>query len=38
MASPPHRANILGERFTNVGVGVATDGESYWITQIFIRE
>lgn len=38
MASPPHRANILGDRFTNVGVGVATDGETYWITQIFIRE
>jgi uncharacterized protein YkwD len=38
MGSPPHRANILGERFTNVGVGVATDGEKYWVTQIFIRE
>ena len=38
MASAPHRANILGERFSNVGVGVATDGERYWITQIFIRE
>lgn len=38
MGSPVHRANILGERFTNVGVGVATDGERYWVTQIFIRE
>lgn len=38
MGSPAHRANILGDRFTNLGVGVATDGERYWITQIFIRE
>jgi uncharacterized protein YkwD len=38
MASPPHRANILGERFSNVGVGVSTDGERYWVTQIFIRD
>lgn len=38
MGSPTHRANILDTRFTNVGVGVATDGERYWITQIFVRE
>jgi uncharacterized protein YkwD len=38
MGSASHRANILGSRYTNVGVGVATDGESYWITQIFIQE
>lgn len=38
MGSAVHRANILGGRFTNVGVGVATDGERYWITQIFIQE
>lgn len=38
MGSASHRANILGSRFTNVGVGVATDGERYWITQIFIQE
>lgn len=38
MGSSAHRANILGGRFTNLGVGVATDGERYWITQIFIRE
>jgi uncharacterized protein YkwD len=38
MGSAVHRANILGNRFTSVGVGVATDGERYWITQIFIQE
>jgi uncharacterized protein YkwD len=37
MASPPHRANMLGE-FTHVGVGVAitTDGR-IWVTERFYR-
>ena len=38
MGSASHRANILEARFTAVGVGVATDGESYWLTQIYIRD
>lgn len=38
MGSTPHRANILEGRYTSVGVGVATNGDQYWITQVFIRE
>lgn len=38
MGSTSHRANILHPRFTSVGVGVATDGDQYWLTQVFIRE
>lgn len=36
MASAPHRANILASDYTSVGV--ATLGDKFWITQIFIRE
>jgi uncharacterized protein YkwD len=36
MASPSHRPNILNSRFQLVGVGVARQGDSYWITQVFI--
>ena len=38
MGSASHRANILHAGFTSVGVGVATNGDTYWITQVFIRE
>jgi uncharacterized protein YkwD len=38
MASASHRANILQPGFTSVGVGVATNGDQYWLTQVFIRE
>lgn len=38
MGSAPHRANILEPAYTSVGVGVATNGDRYWVTQIFIRE
>lgn len=38
MNSASHRANILDSRFTSVGVGMATDGDQFWITQVFIRE
>jgi uncharacterized protein YkwD len=34
MASPPHRANILG-KFRRVGVGVVRQGGLAWVTQIF---
>jgi len=37
MGNPEHRANILDGRFRDVGVGVATNGETFWITQIFLR-
>lgn len=37
MGSPEHRENILNPGFRLAGVGVARDGDSYWITQIFLR-
>lgn len=37
LASTDHRANLLDSRFTQAGVGVARDGNVYWVTQIFIR-
>lgn len=36
MDSPPHRANILDEDWTHVGVGIAVDGDDLWVTQRFI--
>ena len=36
-ASQGHRDNILDTRFQLVGVGVAKDGRTYWITQIFVE-
>ncbi len=36
MASPPHRANIMGGGYQVIGVGVARLGGTYWITQIFV--
>ena len=37
MQSKSHRDNILSDDFEMIGVGVARDGGSYWITQIFIK-
>jgi uncharacterized protein YkwD len=37
MDSEGHRANILDPRFTLVGIGVVRSGETFWITQIFLR-
>jgi len=37
MGNAEHRANILDGRFRDTGVGVATNGDTYWITQIFSR-
>jgi uncharacterized protein YkwD len=36
MASPPHRANILGN-FTHVGVGVVVTDGKIWVTERFYR-
>jgi uncharacterized protein YkwD len=35
--NPGHRANLLDPRFTHGGVGVARRGDSFWITQLFVR-
>ena len=37
MDSPPHRANILDPKFTEVGVGVVKHGDSIYVTQDFSR-
>ena len=37
MDSAEHRDNILNPAFTRVGVGVAQDGDAWWITQVFIK-
>jgi len=37
MSHADHRANILSPLFTEVGVGAARRGGTYWITQLFIR-
>ena len=36
MNSEGHRANILGESFTSLGVGVYKNGSSYTWVQLFI--
>jgi uncharacterized protein YkwD len=36
LTSQPHRGNILNPRMRRAGVGVAFDGTTYWITQLFI--
>jgi len=38
MASTDHRGNILQPGFDLIGVGVVQSGDTYWITQIFIRQ
>lgn len=35
MESPAHRANILDEKYTHLGVGAALSDETYYITQVF---
>ncbi|MDQ1484840.1 MAG: hypothetical protein QOJ62_533 [Actinomycetota bacterium] len=38
MASPPHRANILGAAYTQIGIGVAVDSTGLvWVSEIFRR-
>lgn len=37
MNSPGHRANILNEKFNQIGVGVVKSGGTYYWTQMFIR-
>ncbi len=37
MASAPHRADILDNRFTGIGVGVVQSGATVWVTQVFRR-
>ncbi len=32
-----HRDNLLDGRFTHAGIGVARRGDTYWLTQLFIR-
>ena len=34
--SPPHRANLLNPAFSQIGVGVATDGPKTLFTLVFI--
>jgi len=36
MRSPAHRANIL-RSFSSVGIGVRVQGETLWVTQLFVR-
>lgn len=36
LTSQPHRDNILNPQMRRAGVGVAFDGTTYWITQLFI--
>lgn len=38
MSSPGHRANILHEAFTHIGVGVYFTGSHFYITQLFQRK
>jgi len=37
MRSTGHRANILSSVFTEVGVGIATDGDEFFFTQVFME-
>ncbi len=37
MNSPGHRQNILQPEFTQTGVGVWRNGNTYYITQVFLR-
>ena len=38
MQQPYHRENILGPDYKLLGVGAAKEGDTVWITQIFIRD
>ncbi|MDH3253569.1 MAG: CAP domain-containing protein [Acidobacteriota bacterium] len=37
MSSASHRKNILSPKYKLAGVGVAKAGDTYWITQVFIK-
>lgn len=37
LASAEHRGNILDRDFELAGVGVARQGDTYWITQVFLK-
>lgn len=37
LGNPTHRQNILDPRYTHLGVGVARQGDTWWITQLYIR-
>lgn len=37
LGSPEHRDVMLDGRFAEVGVGVVRAGDSFWITQVFLR-
>ena len=37
MKNPGHRGNILGESYRRLGVGVAVEGRTVWITQLFVQ-
>lgn len=36
MNSPPHRATLLNAGFTHVGIGMHSDGDRSWWTQVFL--
>ncbi|MEW6443597.1 MAG: CAP domain-containing protein [bacterium] len=35
MDSADHRANILSDAYTHLGIGIAADGETYYFTEVF---
>ncbi len=35
--NPPHRENMLDSAYTHLGVGVARDGDTWWITQLYVE-
>lgn len=35
MGSPSHRANILDERYTQIGIGIDVRDGTVWVTQVF---
>jgi hypothetical protein len=35
MQSPTHRANILNNQVTQIGIGIVTSGGTLWVTEIF---
>lgn len=37
VGSSEHEKNILDPKFKQLGVGAAQSGDTYWVTQIFIR-
>jgi uncharacterized protein YkwD len=37
MSSPPHRENILNQRYNAIGIGVLRTGQQVWVTQDFVE-